>query len=269
MYTVKHPYTQQKSTIGGYYLPAFNYHDEDMQLAESIVKRLMLRDLHINDLNLAIRYEMAAHIGGDLAYVYPVDSTHTYMTICDVVGHGVASCLLVAYIHTQVLMILQNKPDNLFEFIHQLNEVCYHDFHELTLYFTYAVVRYDHSDSTFQIITCGHPPIMVLKSGELPAYYSTSYPPLGLFPYLNAGLEEKKYHLEQGDRIVLYTDGILEAENGSSKDFFGEKRLVDMLLRHQNLSDSDLAELIVKEVKNFSGQEIHDDLTLMIMSQRE
>lgn len=253
----------QKSPVGA---SAENEIEYDLQMAESIIHKLIPKNLNIHDLNIAIRYEMAKHVGGDLTYVYPVDSSKTVLTICDVVGHGVVSALIVVYIHSHVQRIIQNNPSSLFDFINQLNTVIYDTLKGLSLFFTYAVMLYDHTDSSYRLATCGHPPILIRKSDNRLISYTTPYPVLGLFPSLQPEPEEKVHHLERGDKIIFYTDGIPEAYKDSLSDFFGKKRFLNLLLHNRHLSNGELAELILNKVKDFSGQEIKDDLSLMIIS---
>lgn len=240
-----------------------------LQMAESIIRQLIPQNLSIRDLNIAIRYEMAKHVGGDLTYVYPVDSSLTYLTICDAIGHDVVSALMVVYIHSHAQQIIQNNPSSLFDYINQLNTVIYDTLQGLSLFFTYAVMQYNHTDSTYRLATCGHPPILIQKSDNRIISYATQYPVLGLFPSLHPEPEEKVHYLESDDKIIFYTDGILEAYQVSAADFFGKKRFLNLLLHYRHLSNGELAELIVNKVKDFSAQEIQDDLSLMIISRRE
>ena len=66
-----------------------------------------------------------------------------------------------------------------------------------------------------------------------------------------------------GDMLVLYTDGVTEAFDVQGQEF-GEQRLVESLLRYQQLSPHELLTTILDEVKQFSPHEQHDDITLIV-----
>jgi serine phosphatase RsbU (regulator of sigma subunit) len=69
--------------------------------------------------------------------------------------------------------------------------------------------------------------------------------------------------LASGDTLVLYTDGVTEAESPEGQEF-GESRLAETLRAHRNLSVDSLLETIVAAVQKFSGRDQADDITLVV-----
>jgi serine phosphatase RsbU (regulator of sigma subunit) len=84
---------------------------------------------------------------------------------------------------------------------------------------------------------------------------------LGLFEEWDCSIGERR--LFPGDSLTLYTDGITESFNGTGEEF-GEPRLVEALRRHRDSSSPALLQAIVDEVRSFSRQEQHDDITLIV-----
>ncbi len=84
---------------------------------------------------------------------------------------------------------------------------------------------------------------------------------LGLFKEWDCSIEE--CGLFSGDTLALYTDGITESLNNAGEEF-GERRLIDALRRHRELSSQSLLATIVADVHEFSPHEQHDDITLII-----
>jgi serine phosphatase RsbU (regulator of sigma subunit) len=74
-------------------------------------------------------------------------------------------------------------------------------------------------------------------------------------------IEERS--LDPGDTLAVYTDGITESFNHAGEEF-GEERLTDLLRRHRDLPPHCLIATIVDEVRRFSADEQHDDITLTI-----
>jgi sigma-B regulation protein RsbU (phosphoserine phosphatase) len=77
--------------------------------------------------------------------------------------------------------------------------------------------------------------------------------------------EHAETRLEKGDVLVLYTDGVNEAQNTAGQ-MFGIERLVQIILEHGGRSPKELKNVIVNSVQTFSeGQEQRDDITVMIV----
>ena len=86
-------------------------------------------------------------------------------------------------------------------------------------------------------------------------------PVVGLFEEWNCELEERTLHA--GDTLVLYTDGVTEAQDEEG-GFFEEERLVALVRQHRRLPAQALLRTIVDEVMRFSGSVQEDDLTLVV-----
>ena len=89
---------------------------------------------------------------------------------------------------------------------------------------------------------------------------------LGLFDEWDCSMREQE--LSPGDLLALYTDGITEASDEQGEEF-GERRLVEFLRQHRELSCQPLLTAIMDEVRRFSSKEQHDDITAIIAKFRE
>jgi sigma-B regulation protein RsbU (phosphoserine phosphatase) len=86
---------------------------------------------------------------------------------------------------------------------------------------------------------------------------------LGLFP--EGRYTQGETRLLPGDRLICFTDGVTEAANESG-ELFGEERLLRLLVEHRSRSASELRELILSAVSDFSGEGFQDDLTLVALA---
>jgi serine phosphatase RsbU (regulator of sigma subunit) len=84
---------------------------------------------------------------------------------------------------------------------------------------------------------------------------------LGLFREWDCSIGERRIYA--GDTLALYTDGITESFNDAEEEF-GERRLVEALRKHRALSSPALLAAILDEVRQFSPNEQHDDITLIV-----
>jgi serine phosphatase RsbU (regulator of sigma subunit) len=84
---------------------------------------------------------------------------------------------------------------------------------------------------------------------------------LGLFPEWECSTDQRE--LSPGEILVLYTDGVSEAQDGAGNEF-GDDRLISALRRNRELSSKPLLTTMLDEVKRFSPGEQHDDITLIV-----
>ena len=109
---------------------------------------------------------------------------------------------------------------------------------------------------------CGHlPPLLVGAGGTNVERLHSTCTVLGMFEAWHSEVTEVM--LARGDTLVLYTDGITEAENGVGEEF-GESRLVKTLLDLSQLPVEQLKNAVVNAVRQFSGGEQGDDITLVV-----
>ena len=91
---------------------------------------------------------------------------------------------------------------------------------------------------------------------------ATSFP-IGLFP--EAEFPQQDLTLSDGDKVIVYTDGVSEAVNWSNEQF-GEERLKEAAERHASSSAPELLQSIREEVSSFTaGAPQNDDLTLLVL----
>jgi sigma-B regulation protein RsbU (phosphoserine phosphatase) len=104
-------------------------------------------------------------------------------------------------------------------------------------------------------------PLLVRRGGAVESLHTTSMP-VGMIP--GAPFSEDEQVLSPGDRIVLYTDGVTEAQNAAS-EFFGKKRLREAITRAAGLDCTGMHDAIQQALKDFTGgAEQSDDITLVV-----
>src|SRR5262249_47986097 len=127
--------------------------------------------------------------------------------------------------------------------------------------FFYGIL--DSSRHSLRYCNAGHvPPILIRRDGTV-TRLSEGGIVLGVFSTVD--YEETEIRFESGDRLLLITDGITEARN-SQDDEFGEHRLIQLLLEHQQLPAPELQQMILNAVASFAGQTLQDDATSMIVA---
>lgn len=209
------------------------------------------------------------HVGGDYYDFLDLGRGRLGLVIADVAGKGTAAALLMAnlqaHLHNQCAMYW-NRPftpmavEQPERFLRSVNRLFYENTTE-NAYATLFFAEYDDTAQLLRYANCGHLPAVLLRNdGTLERLDATSTV-LGLFKERDCAIGERR--LFPGDTLALYTDGVTESFNNEGEEF-GEQRLIEALQRRPGLSSSALLSSLVEEVRQFSPQEQHDDITLVV-----
>jgi sigma-B regulation protein RsbU (phosphoserine phosphatase) len=136
---------------------------------------------------------------------------------------------------------------------------------EATRFITLFWAVYDGRGRELTYVNAGHNYPMLFRessNGGEPERLESDGPVVGMFP--SASWAERRLRLSPGDLLVLFTDGIPEAENARGEEF-GETRLAALVRAHRDLSAAALCETILREVASFLGPTSpQDDLTVLV-----
>jgi serine phosphatase RsbU (regulator of sigma subunit) len=235
--------------------------EEELNVARRIQQSLLPSTLPSTGWFRASGSSVASHqVGGDYFDVLQVTETCWAAVVADVAGKGVSSALLASLLQGAFLAVsdssdlMEKKMDRVNRFIS-----------ERTGGDKYATIFYcllDH-DGRLRYVNAGHCAPMLVSTGREPEYLEATAVPVGLLTEASFVVEEKQ--LSPGDRIVIYTDGVTEAQN-PSREFFGRKRLREIVLAHAADSCLELHNNIMGEVKGFINiAPQSDDITTVIL----
>lgn len=124
---------------------------------------------------------------------------------------------------------------------------------------TAAYVHLDSVAGELRYSAAGHPPMLLLRKGEITKVEENG---LMLAAFDFASYSTATHALENGDRILLYTDGAVEAAN-STGEFFGIEGLCEMFRKTDGSTASQAADMIVSKIKAWSRSQ-DDDLTVLV-----
>jgi sigma-B regulation protein RsbU (phosphoserine phosphatase) len=234
--------------------------EEELKIAREIQESLLPRELPSSGWFRAAGRSIPSHqVGGDYFEVGRISPTCWSVAVADVSGKGVSSALLASLLQGMFLAGAQN-PLQMEQMMQRVNRFLL----ERTGGEKYATLFYctlDRSGS-MRWINAGHCPPRLAKSGhELEALHATALP-VGM-------LEEAAFHIEEtrlapGDKLVVYTDGLSEAQNVEG-EFFGDERLCNTILAHAGAGCAELYEALNRAVTAFtSGAVQKDDITLVV-----
>jgi serine phosphatase RsbU (regulator of sigma subunit)/CheY-like chemotaxis protein len=200
-------------------------------------------------------------VSGDFIDITKLEENIYGYFISDISGHGVAAALISSML--KVFFSLYGKdvlsPELLYEILNE-EFFAYLNSGE---YFTSFYGIYFAEERKFVYTNANHPPPLLLraKTGELIPLNTEGFF-VGVFK--DTIFEEKEVYLEEGDRILFYTDGITEAKNERMAEF-GEARLRKIYQEGTGTGISELIEQIKNAAYEFAHDHIEDDVTIAII----
>jgi serine phosphatase RsbU (regulator of sigma subunit) len=200
----------------------------------------------------------AGEIGGDYYDFLEVGPGRLGVTIADVSGKGAAAGLQMANLQADIRSRIRMAAGDLHDFLISINRSLYENTPP-AIYASLVFADYCEHTRRLRYVNCGHPAALVLHPDNSVERLESNAPVLGLWKEWDCSIEE--ISLCRGDTLLLYTDGVTEATNKAG-DEFGEDRLVQALKAHTMVPVSILLRRIVDAVREFSGCERQDDMTV-------
>ncbi len=202
-------------------------------------------------------------VGGDYYDVMELSDKLWGTVVADVSGKGVSAAIVTSLLQG-AFFATAGGDSQLADIMVRVNRyVC-----ERSQMRNYATVFYCTMDEQGRTrwINAGHcPPLVVRANGKLELLPASGCP-VGLFPNAPFGQEETR--LDRGDKLVIYTDGVTEAENGAGEQF-GEDRLMELLKQHTASHAPQIHDAINDAVAAFTaGAPQSDDVTLVVLEFR-
>jgi phosphoserine phosphatase RsbU/P len=208
----------------------------------------------------------AREVGGDLYDIVKLDRDRVVITIGDVCGKGVPASLFMAITQTVMRLVVHSGEDLQAE-INAANKLLVANNRE-DMFTTLFCGVIDVPSGTLTYCNCGHNPPLILRRGESTFEpLRNCGPPLATFDHVT--YVPRTVALATGDMLVLYTDGVTEAETAQS-DQFGTKRLEQAILEMNGRPARGVVEHIIKRVAEFvKGAPQSDDITCVAVVRNE
>jgi phosphoserine phosphatase RsbU/P len=203
----------------------------------------------------------AKTVGGDYYDFLELRPGRLGIVLADIAGKGVPGALLMANLQANLRSQYAMAVDDLPRLLTSVNRLFFQNTDDAS-YATMFFADYNDATRLLRYSNCGHlPPLLIRAGGTRVERLHPTCVVLGMFEEWQS--EVTDVMLARGDTLVLYTDGVTEAENRSGEEF-GESRLVETLRDLSQLPIEQLKNEIVNTVRQFSGTEQGDDITLVV-----
>jgi hypothetical protein len=240
----------------------------DLQIAKEIQAWLLPSGPpQVPGLEIAFATRPANTVAGDYYDVFPRPASPspggTYLiVIADVAGKSMPAAMLMATYQAS-LKTLAGISSSLIDLVGRMNNYACGNSQNGRRFTTTFIAEYNPATRGLVYVNAGHnPPILLRQTGAIERLPAGGIP-LGIQE--NAPYESGTATLQGGDWLIIFTDGVTEAENSRSEEY-GEVRFMIMLYANQTETPPVLLNTILTDIENFVGNTPqHDDITLMLL----
>ncbi len=240
--------------------------DRDQQLASlhqelEVAKRIQLSILPSGfpvseHFTVAARYVPMTAVAGDFYEFLSTGGPTAGLLVADVSGHGVPAALIASMVKMATSAQRQHaaSPEGLLAGVNEA--LCGSTQGQFV---TAAYVYLDAARGELCYAAAGHPPMLLLRNGQV-CWIEENGLVLGVLS--SAEYRSIKQTLLKGDRLLLYTDGVIEAANDAEEEF-GQERLGKLLTASAGKTAEEMADLILSTVQDWASTQT-DDLTVVV-----
>lgn len=207
-------------------------------------------------------YKPFLKVGGDFLNLTSFSDDKIGFIIADVMGHGVSAALATGVLRSGFTIFSKEYGENPVELLKHLNGHMYEIFTSLFATSYYAVIEMN--SSTVKLSKGGHmhPLIWKSKSNDL-LKIDLPGPGLGIIP--KAQFHELTVDVEKGDKMLFFTDGIIEQRNREG-EMFSHERLEELYVKYCEENDENIVQSIYQDFNIFcDNNELQDDVTLFLL----
>ncbi len=237
---------------------------KELAIGHEIQKSLFPKELpHLQGIQVAAGFLPAREVAGDFYDLFRLPDDRLLIAVADASDKGISACLYSLLLRSFLRSTLQSEK-SLAEALRKTNALFCEDTKETGNFATAWIGLYDLKTKVLTYCSAGHPPALLLRAGAPFLLLSRGMGALGLTE-LALQVETEEIQLHKGDRLVLFTDGLTEAQDSSGR-FLGREAAWQLLQKTQNKTPQESLDFLFKEVASFSqGADQADDLTVVFV----
>ena len=244
----------------------------ELEITRRIQKLILPKDeelARVPGLDIASYIQPADDVGGDYFDVLQLPDGRVKIGIGDVTGHGLESGMVMMMVQMGVRTLLTYNETDPIRLLNALNQAIFENVKRMESDKNLTLMLLDYQDGKMRL-SGQHESLLIARAcAEIEVIDTMSLGfPVGLEPDISSFIAYTDLQLNQDDVVVLYTDGITEAQNLERKQY-GLGRLCQVIQANQQDTARQIKDAIINDVLLFIGiQKIFDDMTLLVVKQR-
>jgi len=240
-------------------------HDHEMAIAREIQENLLPKQLpKIEGYDLGAYYRPSLDVGGDYYDFLQIDSENLGIVVADVSGKGIPGAIVMTMARSLLRMEGMRNPSAA-DTLMKVNRYLTPDI-KRGMFVTVMYVVLNTVKRTLLVTSAGHNPMVLWRKATNTCHLVN---PNGLAlgidrgPLFDKTIKEQKIQLHQGDRFVLYTDGVVESMNNKQEQL-GSHRMYLLVKQYAEKGSNEFSNLIATVLENHKGEAPqHDDITMV------
>ncbi|MDQ3024036.1 MAG: SpoIIE family protein phosphatase [bacterium] len=244
--------------------------EEAVQAATKVQQHLLPSTAYIADLasrtslELSYMFQVCESLGGDIIGVFEPADGLVAVFLADVTGHGIAASMAAVSLNSFIRTYLRSSYAPL-DLITQAHRFCNDEFPE-GMYATMVYMLIEPGKHRLSVVVAGHPPLLKLNANGQISEHSSTMPPLGMWDDTPGPEVVVEMSFEHGDRLVAYTDGVIETRN-SAGIFFAKEWLNSSIVRAALSEETSVPQRIAADLDAWRGSVLaaEDDITILAL----
>lgn len=235
--------------------------EEELHEARTIHDSLLPKKLpQIPGYEVAAMTQPLRFVGGDYYGIVPISDHQTVFCIADVAGKGMPAALLMSSLQAALQPLIAQRLEP-HELCHRLNRILC-DVTPVGKFISFFYAVLDSHTNRLTYCNAGHNPPLLVRTDGTSNELNSAGAVLGQFPHWL--YEQSELQIRGGDKLLLFTDGLVEAPN-SDYEQFGEQSLVNIARENASSSAEDLMATLTLAASQHCGNHFHDDASLIVL----
>ncbi|MGM9991796.1 MAG: PP2C family protein-serine/threonine phosphatase [Candidatus Bruticola sp.] len=236
--------------------------EHDVDRARTLQRALVPPDCEIGRVKLCGSMQPCRSVGGDFYYFRPFQEKYIVFCLGDVMGKGIPASMIMSIVMSFFFEWGKKSPSpsHILEILNGRLLGLWRD--DNTWFTTLFYGVFNEENSLLTYASGGHDTALLLKNSGVVERLHTDGMPIGAFE--ESVWDEKSVRLEDGDRVVLFTDGLTE-ERSAQGEFFGFDRVVKFLEEHHSWETEKLIKALETAALNYAGGVADDDMAILVM----
>ena len=234
---------------------------KELELATKIHKTLIPKSIYTDLVDVAVMYLPVYYIGGDYAKFHLIDKNKLVFIICDVTGHGVSAALLVNRVHSEFERLAkEGKGPGIL--LKELNDFIVNDFEGTDMYLSAFCCTLDFEKMKVSYSNHGHPSQYIYRVTESNIEHLDPQAGLLGLPFMASEIVQQEMSFTKGDKLLLFTDGVIETRNGGGNEF-GKERVEDFIKENHSLQVDSFNRKLIDTLNGFKSKSFDDDIFIV------
>lgn len=231
----------------------------DLEFAKRLQQSLLPVVPKIEGYRITYTYKPCERLGGDFLDVINIDDKIVFY-VADVAGHGLLASMVTVFVKQS---IIKNAHTYIEASAQEIMKGVLLDFIEMNfpneVYITIVLGILEKKTGKVKMISAGHvtEPILVRANKKIKMFSMKGQPIASID--LEQGFEVKETVLEKHDKLIFYSDGLIESKNKYG-EMYGKKRLIKRILSIKNIN----TELLIRDLRNFVT-DLDDDIAILMV----